>query len=1510
MAFCSEASKKWMYLVNHVFLPPKLPQENDTHGDHEYFLATKVFKSLKDFSTTQKDAEPSVVRALQAAMDATANVVAVHNFTAANRDITVIGNELLKQFQPLLGNDNELVGIFPIPVKVSDQNAGIFMYRLDDSIRFEMFELVPMEQLDDDFLVSICNTIQRMSGQVAHGTSPTQKKANQSHDETREPGIKKHTRDEVLWKDCLLPWRRSSLWLLMRVSIQLALVRSGLPAVEASSLYKQFMLFFTANTLAEASKVLQSDTNCLEWTDLVYAMKAKVSRRLHKLDARLSRPLESRISTAMKNATVLLKAHWQAVRDKEREADSARVSAAGLAELDFEKDTRAYLPAVDRFIQTISERGGEAMGQLFQPQCPLVDTKEGKPWEMLSTGKEKVFCASTLDRCSVMMTELGGASATINSTDETTRICFEAMQSHSSPAASSATHNPEAWSLMVLGVLELWVVCDRAATKECPLLLTYDPCIDPDHFQVLLLPFRSQMERLAKVEEYVRGRSFGASQPCPWTGFGQADSFAAKYVDLSSKHQDLLRSIQKEATECQERKREEFRTKLAQHNSLMSQYYAAACEYYTEIVDDDEYIKHKGGCKNVPCYGRHRGWRFTYSSGHSSKEASAKAVVFELQIPHWYAIWRQATNFVIFDILNHDYTSGAKPERVYLLSADVHLQKHFSAPPQRLGGRRIGLGSQAKANYQYFDESVSRFVGKIDSASQITATADSATYKLPAVSRALQVYLMRPPASPDGPSPNTVLASQHSCPDHMSLNEYKALCSIPLGHRIQWQNLLAQVTAPCVDFRKIETAQVVLQCMYQAGPCTDDLRWYRDSHSIPVFEDRFCETMLASLGEATAKIEDNWQCIHELSTYIMARIIAWDWIKVLKDRVNDTISDEGKISLRAKVAHAALVHADSFNLDDKLANGQSVLHLILKEDSNAADFIKSCITIQESYSENCCTDALQPMLHWRWQLLCARTCDILYSLIADRSRSCLDDAIEFSWAAYRPSGEGWRSAVDKTWCSHGQRTWLTTKSGSQNGTGDAMVVHYCLVTGELRVNGYPLNRLPASYENHAMYKRLFGRTAIEVMPGCYPGLGFSGKKLHMGHEVHFGSSGPEQGPSRHHLLVRAIKGGKTWEFIEPGLFTGFPTEFVDNYVHWYDMESNIIEFRPVKEPWSTSQDNWSKSRTSGLLSRLLGPLVDVSDLHLIYHPTLQVLDMELPKLKLSFTLQEGTSTVASSQFRGMVIDANQAIDTLVGFQNKLVLCSSHSDFMTRKVLLAEGPITSQMSRMHVSSFINKSHVVRAHAYDVDPQLCRLVDNGSLESKLFLCHIHALTSFCLPDPLTMHTGTETALDILRSAAVKSFVLFSQETLFKLGQIASNVGFMAQHPGFLGAVTALFQAAAERKFFYREQYLEPPRFDKHKDRLIARDEMRTSCFRISRYGAEKHDTTLDKTYTSRDKGQESARAQRAFDIAQYVFSEREAPAFDISNNGTAAHIWKFLEKRLANWCTGHLKGRNLA
>jgi hypothetical protein len=84
--------------------------------------------------------------------------------------------------------------------------------------------------------------------------------------------ITKRLGDEVLWKDAYKPWRRSPLWLVIRVALQTSLDHN---------IYKAFILFFHAH-------ILQI---CIQKgfpSEILHLMRVKMARRLSKLGPAVS----------------------------------------------------------------------------------------------------------------------------------------------------------------------------------------------------------------------------------------------------------------------------------------------------------------------------------------------------------------------------------------------------------------------------------------------------------------------------------------------------------------------------------------------------------------------------------------------------------------------------------------------------------------------------------------------------------------------------------------------------------------------------------------------------------------------------------------------------------------------------------------------------------------------------------------------------------------------------------------------------------------------------------------------------------------------------------------------------------------------------------------------------------------------------------------------------------------------------------------------------------------------
>ena len=272
------------------------------------------------------------------------------------------------------------------------------------------------------------------------------------------------------------------------------------------------------------------------------------------------------------------------------------------------------------------------------------------------------------------------------------------------------------------------------------------------------------------------------------------------------------------------------------------------------------------------------------------------------------------------------------------------------------------------------------------------------------------------------------------------------------------------------------------------------------------------------------------------------------------------------------------------------------------------------------------------------------------------------------------------------------------------------------------------------------------------------------------------------------LQARQPGGSQLLRLVPRSTLSGdFPTHFIDDYFHWLDPSTGEVEFRPTGSPWTSSPSNWRlylrkhaalshtmlrkrtpvdppgqlidiRSSTFGMISALLSSLETPE--HIIVSQTEKVLDVSLPRLQLSFFVNQ-ISELECRSIPGYIVDETQSIGTLFGLKTRLVLCptraSPEGHLLPRRVIIPQGAISFSRHGDFANVFIDTGadKHVRWYEYVIDTNLRCLTSSSGLRSKLYACYLHALTSHCLPDPLLGHTGTEEALNTLRSAACQSF-----------------------------------------------------------------------------------------------------------------------------------------------------------
>jgi hypothetical protein len=327
-----------------------------------------------------------------------------------------------------------------------------------------------------------------------------------------------------------------------------------------------------------------------------------------------------------------------------------------------------------------------------------------------------------------------------------------------------------------------------------------------------------------------------------------------------------------------------------------------------------------------------------------------------------------------------------------------------------------------------------------------------------------------------------------------------------------------------------------------------------------------------------------------------------------------------------------------------------------------------------------------------------------------------------------------------------------------------------------------------------------------------------------------------------------------------------------------------------------------KSNNAQTISSLFESVEETPHIHVFRDKLSRSIEIELPRLQLDFRIVAGDDQIQSRQYRGMALDNDQRIGTLIGLSSKLVLRRAKAA-TERIVLIPEGPVNYRRTLSHhVSVTVGRHEETTVHAYQLDPTLGRVLDSGAMQSKLFLCYLHALTSHDLPDPLVGSTGTEAALTILRSSAIRSFEALTPENVRLLNQIAmlspqrafypahmrvmqtvhwdNNVPFHSQHGGFQILVKDIFSHEKKMALFRPHDVFatlnrnETAWMTAIDPDLHERASIRSSTFHVAGFGAEHFKIDLDMTYSARDRSKDSARGRRAFLAASMVISEQAA------------------------------------
>lgn len=366
----------------------------------------------------------------------------------------------------------------------------------------------------------------------------------------------------------------------------------------------------------------------------------------------------------------------------------------------------------------------------------------------------------------------------------------------------------------------------------------------------------------------------------------------------------------------------------------------------------------------------------------------------------------------------------------------------------------------------------------------------------------------------------------------------------------------------------------------------------------------------------------------------------------------------------------------------------------------------------------------------------------------------------------------------------------------------------------------------------------------------------------------------------------------------------FPHQFQHDFVHFFDIENKIIEFRSVKDPWSHASRAIRLSfNPEGRSSMQIGikSLVEMatplgSSIATIFSAIEKVsqvvvtasegkVEVELPRFGLHFFIN-GDGLLESEQLHSTVSET-QEIGCLYGLRNKIVLSGTQNS-----VLIPLGTITVShlggYKRVEIQNGEDKK-VRFVHWYQ-NTTLGTLQGTSDMTEILYKSYLLALTSFPRPNPLSQQTGTAEALSTLAEKRLKSSFPLSKESIGLLAQIMEltprrefyprhlrrsqrviwhpDLDQLSQHDGFFVLALEIFSHNARFAMLSSAEPLQAgiSSDSRGSSHLLKRSYLRNLSVQIP--CPDRREQTEDEKYESRDQDTASPRSLRVYNTAALI------------------------------------------
>jgi hypothetical protein len=448
--------------------------------------------------------------------------------------------------------------------------------------------------------------------------------------------VHKRIKDEVRWKDSLIPWRRSPFWLLLRVGI-LRHFMEMTDSVCGNLLYKALICLFHVPLLGE---VVGSQP-----PEMSHLLLRKLCRRTAKLEKDHLAAVQagSKSTFLCKVRPLLLKATRTSKDTLVNAWDSYKA-----------RIRRRITPFTTRFASPELFRFPLNNSMLYLNQRGLHPLSKAPPRTTYATSAVLSKFLQTYSELAQSEEGILGMSSTVCADDKSSTEAIDTLaeKPHAYISASASTSyqvGTTERSRVVLSAMWLWMLTDSLICRFMPELTRFRPIFNPHILDCLLIVSKSDLSRLRQIQLHLARRHTDAkSLGTATTIFDHpgAGSFGNRYFRVlycNSMPRRMQQEIETTEQDRRQNKESEFVRKDAEHQRMNNELSTLPCQFkfVGERLIPEHNEKHCDKCTLAKKLDSIRIERI--EKAFPTHVSEARAIMFEVFCPKAFSTYRDMT---------------------------------------------------------------------------------------------------------------------------------------------------------------------------------------------------------------------------------------------------------------------------------------------------------------------------------------------------------------------------------------------------------------------------------------------------------------------------------------------------------------------------------------------------------------------------------------------------------------------------------------------------------------------------------------------------------------------------------------------------------------------------------------------------------------------------------------------------------------------------------------------------